>query len=44
MNKDITLEDKMVIIDGTDIMIIGGYGNVSGNLNLLQYSMMKLKK
>ncbi len=44
MNKDITLEDKMVIIDGTDIMIIGGYGNVSGNLNLLQYSNDEIKE
>ena len=40
MNK----EDKMIIIDGTDIMIIGGYGNVSGNLNLLKYSNDEIKE
>ena len=44
MNKDITLEDKMVVMDVTDIMIIGGYGNVSGNLNLLQYSNDEIKE
>ena len=40
MNKDI----KMAIIDGTDIMIIGGYGNVSGNLNLLKYSNNEIEE
>ena len=44
MNKDITLKDKMIIIDGTDIMVIGGYGNVSGNLNLLKYSNDEIKE
>ncbi len=37
-------EDKMAIIDGTDIMIIGGYGNVSGNLNLLKYSNNEIEE
>ena len=38
------MKDKMVIIDGTDIMIIGGYGNASGNLNLLKYSNDEIKE
>ena len=34
MNK----EDKFVVINGTDIACIGGFGNLKGNLELLKYS------
>ena len=31
-------EDKFLISDVTDIMVIGGYGNLDGNLGLLKYT------
>lgn len=30
--------DKFVVTDATDLMVIGGFGNDKGNIELLKYS------
>ena len=31
-------EDKFIVLDATDIICIGGFGNDKGNIDLLKYS------
>lgn len=37
-------EDKFIITDATDIMVIGGFGNLQGNLGLLKYSEKEIEE
>lgn len=37
-------EDKFIVTDASDIMCIGGFGNLKGNLGLLKYSEEELSK
>lgn len=32
------MNDKFIVQDATDIMVIGGFGNLQGNLKLLKYT------
>ena len=38
------MNDKFTIIDVTDEIIIGGFGNLEGNLGLLKYSKEDIRK
>ena len=38
------MDDKFMMIDATDIIIIGGFGNLEGNLGLLKYNKEDIRK
>ena len=37
-------EDKFIITDATDIMVLGGFGNLQGNLGLLKYTEKQIEE
>ena len=38
------MNDKFIICDATDIAVIGGFGNLDGNLGLLKYNNEEIKQ
>ena len=38
------MNNKFIIIDGTDSVCFGGFGNLKGNLGLLKYSDEEVKE
>ncbi len=38
------MNDKFIIYDATDIVVIGGFGNLDGNLGLLKYNNEEIKQ
>ena len=38
------MNDKFIIHDATDIAVIGGFGNLDGNLGLLKYNNEEIKE
>ena len=38
------MNDKFIIHDATDIAVIGGFGNLDGNLGLLKYNNEEIKQ
>ena len=38
------MNDKFIVIDATDEIIIGGFGNLEGNLGLLKYNKEDIRK
>ena len=37
------MNEKIMIIDATDDIVIGGFGNLDGNLGLLKYNEEQIK-
>ena len=38
------MNDKFIVIDATDDIVIGGFGNLEGNLGLLKYNKEDIRK
>lgn len=38
------MNDKFMVIDATDEIVVGGFGNLEGNLGLLKYSKEEIRK
>ena len=38
------MNDKFMVIDATDEIVVGGFGNLEGNLGLLKYNKEDIKK
>lgn len=36
--------DKFVVMDATDFMVVGGFGNLKGNLELLKYDPKEIEE
>ena len=38
------MNDKFIVIDATDEIVVGGFGNLEGNLGLLKYNKEDIRK
>lgn len=38
------MNDKFMVIDATDEIVVGGFGNLEGNLGLLKYNKEDIRK